>query len=133
MKNRLFLVLASVFLLGAMIFSTTFFQVVDTEGPRQRLNLEDIRGMAAEKDGELYTLSFAQQNLAATLLNGMLVAEEKVEGEPLPTLHIYRFDRPPLQLKVRKDQRGYVYVSFDGTLLVDGGQGEFEQVLKKAI
>lgn len=99
MKSKLLIAIGALFIVAAMVLSTSLLQVIFLKEPPQRMPLDEIRGMAIEKGGELYTLNFGQQNLVAMILNSL--PEESFErGEVL--LHIYRFEKPSLVVPIGK-------------------------------
>lgn len=104
------LVLVAILVLLMMNFApkaTTLFTSTDTKQPFFPAN--DIRGMAVEHKGLLYTLNYDQQRLAAdAILRSVEVKEKnymvKKETTPFDKIIIYRFNASdveiyPIQLK----------------------------------
>ncbi|MCB1119404.1 MAG: hypothetical protein KDK65_05535 [Chlamydiia bacterium] len=61
----------------------------------------DVRGMALEVKGKLYTLNFKQQEAAVRALNKSVSITDKPKQYPYPysSLIIYRFDKPDLVIQ----------------------------------
>lgn len=82
-------------LLIAGIGALNLFLLLRPEKTQRVLKTNDVRGMAVEHDGLLYTLNFSQQNGVVSALN------QSVESKaPLPTaftrLVVYRFNQNDL-------------------------------------
>lgn len=101
MNKRTFAYLATATLVLASLL--VFIGLMPTIlNPRNQavLSYNDVRGMAVESQGQLYTLNFEQQNLVVSTLN------LKGEIPPLTTcastfdkLIIYRFNQPDWVIK----------------------------------
>lgn len=75
--------------------------------PPRYISPNDVRGMAVEHDGHLYTLNFQQQNQLIDIFNRSKVivasdmANRKITPEKVPAIQkiiIYRFDAPNIDI-----------------------------------
>jgi hypothetical protein len=100
MSLRSFLYLAVTgCLLTLLLAFTALMPKWQGHAPQSILSYNDVRGMAVESQGLLYTLNFDQQNRVVAAINN---------GEPLPAMDIcapsmdklvlYRFNVAPLEL-----------------------------------
>ncbi|MBA3238650.1 MAG: hypothetical protein H0T62_09945 [Parachlamydiaceae bacterium] len=95
MNMRFFLYL---FLSGSVLaFLIAFIALLPTFKPHPKENVlsyNDVRGMAVESDGILYTLNFEQQNQVITALNkGEGFPEMQMGAPTVDKLIIYRFSQ----------------------------------------
>ena len=103
MSNRAlqFLMIIVILGMGAILATNliTFFVHTNSE---KFLKRNQVKGMATEHQGKLYTLNFTQQNEVITLLNRAItvgkesyITSQKVSFE-FDQLVIYRFNEPDL-------------------------------------
>ena len=102
-RTNTFLLTVVIVCIG-IIFVLNFFGLYWDTGPKRFLTPTDVRGMAVEHNGKLFTLNFDQQNHVVAVLNqAVKVGSEKYfEAEDVDfgyeRLLIYRFEEPDLEM-----------------------------------
>lgn len=109
------------------------------ETPTTYLLNGDIRGMAIEHHGQLYTLNFEQQMSAAAHINYSVPVSKTAYNESTkPTeftrLIIYRFDKPDaIMIPVALKNQDYVFSApelYEKSYLLDLSAGQFKKLLE---
>ena len=95
-------------LLALLLYLIALAPLLEKAPASAVLAYNDVKGMAVESEGMLYTLNFKQQNRIVAALNKqeeILEIEGCVRPLPLDKLVIYRFNAPEwvLTLKVAEE------------------------------
>jgi hypothetical protein len=92
-------------LLAILLYLIALAPRLDDAPPQSVLAYNEVRGMAVESEGVLYTLNFEQQNRVVAALN----RKEKIPNletcaPSMDKLIIYRFDAPEWVLNLAKEE-----------------------------
>jgi hypothetical protein len=105
MKNRTLLFMTLLVLLAMLaLFSLNLhFAIQGTPVGETYLKFNDVRGMAVEVNGKLYTLNFEQQNEAIGIINRWVRLKhgwhENRETLPIRSIIVYQFnDQPDIKM-----------------------------------
>jgi len=103
MSNRTLIVLTFFVLIGiAVLLGLNIKAMVTPKGVSQYLAPGEVRGMAVEHDGKLFTLNFSQQNMFLQYLNQSdRTAEKNIEKAsqlPVKRIVIYRFNNSDIDV-----------------------------------
>lgn len=124
MSRRITIIMTIAVLSGFMIIVLVNIASMVGFIPAKFISLNDVKGVAVEHKGELYTLNFAQQTLLIDVLNrSFVVTQEDVDKKKIhfsdapeiDKIIIYRFNEPNVQIEITP----VAYVSKKANVLVN--------------
>lgn len=141
MSNRtLFLLTGLVVLCIVILLLLNALPLFWTPSVEKYLKFNDVRGMAVEHKGKLYTLNFDQQNEVIGYLNKSIPVADTVVANKNPKIDIskivvYRFGLPNLTMvPIEYINNNLIFSSPDWNpkgLMKDVSRGELENVLSQ--
>lgn len=89
--------------MAILLYLIALAPMLEQKPPQSVLAYNEVKGMAIESEGKLYTLNFEQQNQVVAALNKKEnIPEIKTCGAPGEKLIIYRFNAPEWVLFLAK-------------------------------
>lgn len=123
MSRRITIIMTIAVLSGFMIIVLVNIASMVGFIPSKFISPNDVKGVAVEHNGELYTLNFSQQNQLIDVINrSFIVTQESVdrrtihfaEAPEINKIIIYRFNEPNVQIEITP----IAYVSKKANVLV---------------